>query len=59
MEPGRGLINWPSAVCALKRSGYQGPAMYETYSPAGESSAQTIKLLEGNYAKLREMWDSC
>ena len=59
MEPGRGLINWPAAICALEHSGYQGPAMYETYSPAGESSARTIKLLEDNYAKLQQIWDSC
>jgi len=58
MESGKGLINWRSALCALKRASYQGPAMYEVYAPRGES-VQAIKRLEDNYAQLRKIWDSC
>ena len=58
MTPDRGLIDWPPAICALKRAGYEGPAMYEVYAPRGES-AQAITRLKGNYDMLLELWNAC
>lgn len=58
MGPDRGLIDWPPAICALKRAGYDGPAMYEIYAPRGEST-QAITRLQDNYDTLLESWNAC
>lgn len=58
MEHGKALIDWESALRALRRTGYRGPAVYETYAATGQIVA-AVKRLEENYTLLRTIWDRC
>jgi len=49
--PGRGVIDWPAFLAALRDVAFPGPLHYEA-SLDGETPAERLAFLEANYAQL-------
>lgn len=52
--PLRGIIDWPSVVCALREAGYRGPFMYEAMPEVPGTPARGPEALEEKVRMIRE-----